>query len=125
MGAAEGSGSALAELVPLEVLERELIAGWARQSAHLAAWLILVAEFDRREGWAVAGALSCAHWLSWRCGIDGRTAREHVRVARALEKLDRVRVAFAGGQLSYSKVRAVCRVATTATRCSFWTRRST
>lgn len=113
MGAAEGSGSALAELVPLEVLERELIAGWARQSAHLAAWLILVAEFDRREGWAVAGALSCAHWLSWRCGIDGRTAREHVRVARALEKLDRVRVAFAGGQLSYSKVRAVCRVATT------------
>lgn len=56
MGAAEGSGGAVAELVPLEVLERDLVAGWARQSAHLAAWLTLVAEFDRREGWAVAGA---------------------------------------------------------------------
>ncbi|MBW3650714.1 MAG: HNH endonuclease [Actinobacteria bacterium] len=112
MGAALGFDGAVAELVPLEVLERELVTGWARQSAHLAEWLSMVAEFDRREGWAVAGVLSCAHWLAWRCGIDGRTAREHVRVALALEKLDRVRAAFAGGQLSYSKVRAVCRVAT-------------
>lgn len=103
---------AVAGDVPLDVLARELVEGWAEQSAHLAGWLARVAEFDRREGWGEAGVLSCAHWLSWRCGIDARTAREHVRVARALEGLHRVGEAFARGRLSYSKVRAVCRVAT-------------
>ena len=99
-------------LVPLEVLERELIDGAAEVNSHLAWWLGRVAEFDRREGWGAAGAKSCAHWLAWRCGIDDRTAREHVRVARALEGLALVRAAFVSGRLTYSKVRAVCRVAT-------------
>jgi hypothetical protein len=26
-------------------------------------------RFDDHAGWARQGALSCAHWLSWRCGI--------------------------------------------------------
>ena len=53
---------------------------------HAATWrlLVLIAELDRREVWAAQGALSCAHWLSWACGIDTHTAREKVRVARAL-----------------------------------------
>jgi hypothetical protein len=54
----------------------------------------------------------CAHWLSWRCGIDLRTAREHVRVARALHGLPKASAALAEGRISYSKVRAVTRVAT-------------
>ena len=99
-------------LVPLDVLARELIDGAAEVNSHLAWWLGRVAEFDRREGWGRAGAKSCAHWLSWRCGIDARTAREHVRVARSLEGLALVRAAFAEGRLTYSKVRALCRVAT-------------
>ncbi len=45
--------------------------------------LRLVAEFDRRSGWADQGAISCAAWLSWRCSISPTTAREHVRVAQA------------------------------------------
>ena len=49
--------------------------------------LALIAELDRREVWADQGALSCAHWLSWACGIDTHTAREKVRVARALTEL--------------------------------------
>ena len=44
--------------------------------------LVLIAELDRREVWAAQGALTCAHWLSWACGIDAHTAREKVRVAR-------------------------------------------
>ena len=58
---------------------------------HAATYrlLALIAELDRREVWADQGALSCAHWLSWACGIDTHTAREKVRVARALTELPR------------------------------------
>ena len=51
---------------------------------HAATYrlLVLIAELDRREVWAAQGALTCAHWLSWACGIDAHTAREKVRVAR-------------------------------------------
>ena len=56
---------------------------------HAATWrlLVLIAKLDRREVWAAQGALSCAHWLSWACGIDTHTAREKVRVAHALTAL--------------------------------------
>lgn len=104
-GLAEGSHS-LAEL------GRRIVAGAAEMASFQASWLQLVAEFDRRDGWVQDGVRSCAHWLGWRCGIELRTAREHVNVARALEGLPTVRALFAEGRLSYSKVRAVCRVAT-------------
>ena len=73
---------------------------------------MLIAEFDRREGWADGLSHSCAHWLSWKCGIDIGAAREKVRVARALEGLPLISAAMARGALSYSKVRALTRVAT-------------
>jgi hypothetical protein len=100
---------------PLELLEREI----CELAAHLAAgtcrWLLLIEEFDRRRGWAEWGVRSCAHWLSWRCSIGLVAAREHVRVARRLPGLPRVRRFFASGELSYCKVRAVTRVATRET----------
>ena len=87
-----------------------------RQSAHLTAaeyrWLRLLGEFDEADGWASAGARSCAAWLSWACGIGPPAAREKVRVARALPTLPRVCESFAAGRMSYSKVRAITRVAT-------------
>src|SRR5215471_8980377 len=43
-----------------------------------------IRRFDTDELWAIQGALSCAHWLNWRCGIALGAAREKVRVARAL-----------------------------------------
>ena len=98
--------------VPLEVLERDLVACAAQSFALAARFLTLVAAFDRREGWAGAGLRSCAHWLSWRCGISLHAAREKVRVARALDSLPTLAAAFARGRVSYSKVRAVTRVAT-------------
>jgi hypothetical protein len=57
------------------------------------------------------GAISCAHWLTWRIGLDRGAAREKVRVARALGVLPRIDAAFAAGRLSYAKVRAITRVA--------------
>jgi hypothetical protein len=46
-----------------------------------------VRHFDEACGWYQEGAQSCAHWLAWRVGWDPATAREKVRVARALGKL--------------------------------------
>jgi len=101
--------------LPIAELEAQIteLAGHLNAANH--RWLVLIAEFDRREGWADGSTQSCAHWLSWKCGIDPGAAREKVRVARALEALPKISAAMAGGELSYSKVRALSRVATPAT----------
>jgi hypothetical protein len=70
-------------------------------------------EFAERDGWNT-GFLSCAQWLSWRVGLDRGAARERVRVARALGALPQL-AHLARGELSYSKVRALTRVATAET----------
>ena len=75
-------------------------------------FLSLIAEFDRRKGWNCRATIDCAHWLNWKCGIDLGAAREKVRTARALEKLPQVSAAMERGEVSYSKVRAITRVAT-------------
>ncbi len=73
--------------------------------------LASIRRFDAIEGWFAQGAMSCAHWLTWRIGLDRGAAREKVRVARALGALPRIDAAFAAGHLSYAQVRAVTRVA--------------
>ena len=96
---------------PLSQLALEITSGAVRLAAATAAWLRLVAEFDCREGWHAVGVLSCAHWLAWQCGMSPGAAREPVPVARALTTLPRLTAAFTEGRLSYSKVRALTRVA--------------
>lgn len=85
-------------------------------SAHIESatqrLLVLIARFDELRGWERAGHRSCAHWLAHRTGIDGGAARERVRAARALADLPRIRAALARGELTFSKVRALTRVAT-------------
>ena len=85
-------------------------------AAHIHAatfrLLELIREFDACEGWAGDGVLSCAHWLNWKCGMALGVARERVRVANALEDLPKISQTFRKGKLSYSKVRAMTRVAT-------------
>src|SRR5438445_8641410 len=82
----------------------------AELSTHLdaatAQLLDLIREFDARGGWN-NGFPSCAHWLSWRVGLDLGAARQRVRVARALGSLPRLADALARGELSYAKVRAL------------------
>ncbi len=91
----------------------EEIAGLA---AHLDAathrLLECIRQFDDAHGWHDQGAMSCAHWLAWRVGLDTATAREKVRVARALGTLPAIDEALRVGTLSYAKVRALTRVAT-------------
>ena len=86
--------------------------------AALHRLLTDVRAFDAAGYWADAGATPCAVWLGWRVGWDPGTAREHVRVARALGALPLIDAALAAGRLSYSKVRALTRVATAATEAA-------
>ena len=96
----------------LDELDVELATLASHIYAGTCRWLELVAEMDRRGGWAEEGRGSCADWLAWRCALTPRSAREHVRVARTLPEVPMIHAAFAHGELSYAKVRALTRVAT-------------
>ncbi len=74
--------------------------------------LVKIREFDREGLWKLEGICSCAHWLNWKCGIGMNAGREKVRVANALADLAKISEAFRLGEISYSKVRAITRVAT-------------
>ena len=71
----------------------------------------MIHEFDEHEGWG-GGFKSCAHWLNWRTGLAMGAAREKVRVARVLAELPQLSAEMRRGALSYSKVRALTRIAT-------------
>ena len=95
----------------LEVTHKlTLLAGQINASTYL--FLKTLAEFDRRKAWCKASMRSCCHWLNWKCSISFVTAREKLRVAHCLDKLPLTNKAFASGMLSYSKVRAITRIAT-------------
>ena len=88
----------------------------AELAAHIDAamhgLLTAIREFDQALGWAKQGAVSCAHWLAWRIGWDLTTARERLRVAKKLGELRLVDEELRLGAMSYSKARAISRVAT-------------
>ena len=96
---------------PIEELAAEICTLSGHINAANHRLLMLIAEYDRRNGWSDGATQSCAHWLNWKCGIGMGAAREKVRVARALENLQKVSAAMACGKLSYSKVREITRIA--------------
>jgi Domain of unknown function (DUF222) len=95
-----------------EQLEAKITELWGHLNAATFRFLTLVAEFDREQAYERHGLVNTAQWLNWQCGIGSVAAREKVRVARALEQLPEISAAFANGEISYSKVRAMTRVAT-------------
>jgi hypothetical protein len=97
--------------VSAEHLEHQMLTLSGHLAAATCSFLLLVGEYDERRSWESWECLSCAHWLNWRCGVGMVAAREQVRVARRLRELPLVRDAFAQGRISYSKVRAITRVA--------------
>lgn len=109
----------VADLAEMDCATSEALGGKICAAAGLAAQadaqlIELIGEFD--AGNAVRwwqGVTSLAHWLCWACSMSPGTAREHIRVARALPRMPVVRAAFAEGRLSYSKVREVTRVVDT------------
>ena len=100
---------------PLERVEARLCELAGHLTAATCQFLLLVADFDRREGWASWQLPSCAAWLSWKCQVAPGTAREQVRVARSIVDYPLVRREFAAGRMSYAKVRALTRIVTPET----------
>ncbi len=99
----------------LSELERQITELAGHLNAANYRWLCLIEEFDRRGGWSDGALHSCAHWLNFKCGLNLGAAREKVRVAHALVKLPKIAAAMEQGKVSYSKVRALTRVAVEAT----------
>ncbi len=100
-----------ADRAAAELLASRICAAAAAAARSECQLLQLVGEFDAADAvrwWS--GVKSLAHWLSWTCSMSPGAARERVRVARALRRMPAVAAAFAGGRLSYSKVREVTRV---------------
>ena len=104
-----------AEELPMEQLEAQITELAGHLNAAHYRWLLLIREFDRRLGWGDGKLASCAHWLNFKCGLNLGAAREKVRVAHALSDLPLISASMACGELSYSKVRALTRVASQAT----------
>src|SRR5262245_33032234 len=81
-----------------------------RAGAHVSAsqyrLLHLVAALEASGEWAADGSATCAHWIADALDVDISTAREWLRIGRALTELDDVDALFEQGRLTYSKVRA-------------------
>ena len=103
----------VSKLVPINDLDHAIVTLAARINAETCELLVLIRQFDERAGWLQWGLGNCAEWLHYRCDFSMNAAREKVRVAHALKTLPEVAAAFAKGKLSYSKVRAMTRVAST------------
>jgi hypothetical protein len=95
----------------IDDLDRAIVNLSARINAASYELLVLIREFDERGGWLQWGLSNCAEWLAWRCDLGLSAAREKVRVAHALKTLSAIALSFSRGELSYSKVRALTRVA--------------
>ena len=98
------------ELVSIDELDQAIVNLAARINAETYELLVLIRQFDERAGWLRWGLGNCAEWLHYRCDLSMNAAREKVRVAHALKTLPDIATAFATGELSYSKVRAMTRV---------------
>jgi hypothetical protein len=102
-----------AAIADVEALGERIAKLSAQIQAATYQLLVMIREFDERGGWG-EGFRSCAHWLNWRAGFELPAAREKVRVARALASLPLISASMERGEVSFSKVRAMTRVATKA-----------
>jgi hypothetical protein len=103
---------------------------WARQEGSLREEFIrvgahvlagqyrlihLAVQLEASGEWAGDGSPTCAHWIADALDVKVCTAREWLRIGRALAGLPTIDALFGRGELSYSKVRALTRVATADT----------
>ena len=107
-----GQGELAERRARAESLGDEIATLVATLDATTHKLLCAIRAFDEERGWALQGAKSCAHWLTWRTGRGLHAAREWVRVANALGELPQIDASLAAGSISYTKVRAMTRVAT-------------
>src|SRR5262252_2529641 len=88
----------------------------AALDAEEARWL---REAEGLQIWRPLGMVSILDYLERVLGYAPRTAQDRLRVARALGDLPRLGDALASGELTFSAVRELTRVATPATEASW------
>ncbi|MEZ5552898.1 MAG: DUF222 domain-containing protein [Pseudomonadales bacterium] len=103
--------SPIVRLGPIDDLESALESSWLDVSRATHRFLSLLREFDLRRGWQAYGCTDCAQWLDFKLKLSRTTALEKLRVAKALWFVPLIDAAFQSGELSYSQVRALTRVA--------------
>ncbi|MDH3706412.1 MAG: HNH endonuclease [Acidimicrobiia bacterium] len=94
---------------PLAAQLHQVADTWARSQHRL---VMLAARFADSHEWVVAGSPTAAHWLASTADVEVCTGREWIRIGRRLDELPLTADAFDRGELSYSKVRTLTRVAT-------------
>src|SRR5438105_3207889 len=91
---------------------RSIAARRAALDAEEAAWLRRAEDL---QFWRELGMVSALDYMERVLGYAPRSARERLRVARALGDLPLLTDALASGELSFTAVRELTRVATTST----------
>ncbi len=99
------------ELTPIEELDKGILKLCTHINVATYELLVLIRQFDERAGYYKWALHNTSEWLAWRCDLSMTTAREKVRVAHALKTLPAISSAFSTGELSYSKVKEMTRVA--------------
>lgn len=102
----------MARLDALQGYRAELVAAGQQCASGQRTLVRAAVALDVSGEWAFDHAPTCAHWIAKALDVEVSTAREWLRVGHALAKLEVVNAAFLDGRLSYSKVRALTRVAT-------------
>jgi hypothetical protein len=96
-------------------LGTELVALSAALSRCQYRLVVAAAAFAESPERILDGSPTPAHWLASVADVEASTAREWIRVGKALAVLPVTDDAFAARRLSYSKVRTLTRTATVET----------
>ncbi len=80
-------------------------------TSNTADQLELLVRFDELEGWTSTGARHCVAWMNLEMGISLQQGWEYLRVGRKLRTLPITRALFRAGNLTWSIVRLISRVA--------------
>ena len=117
--AAQVIGSRAAEPANVEeawqVVHRKLACNASARAQIDAEELDLLVEAERLRIWKPLGMVSLLDYLERVLGYGPETAQKRIRVARSLRELPVLREALRTGELSFSAVRELSRVATAAT----------
>ncbi len=100
---------------PWRDLDRQLRSIAKRRGALDAEELVLIREAGRVQLWRPLGMTSMREYLERRMGYAPQVAAERLRVADALDALPAIEAALETGELSYSAVRELTRIATRTT----------
>ena len=95
----------------------------AQMASASAEMLRVVVEIDEQHLWERDGATSMTSWLAGRYGLAWGTAREWVRVSRALQRLPRIFKAYEECRLSWDQLRPLTRFAS-AENDEYWAQKA-